>query len=100
MPEYKQTKTSTETSQRWPWRRPLVALAHEGEEEDEDVDDIDVQLEGAVDVLLGGQLVLLAPHDHLGVVDQELHTGRQTDRYSTGFIQVGRSPKLCTSFVT
>ena len=52
-----------------------VALAHEGQEEDEDVDNVNVQLQSAIDVLLRRQLLFLASHDHLGVIDQELQTG-------------------------
>ena len=40
------------------------------EDLDEEVDDVQVQLDGGQDVLLGGH----AGHDHLGVVDDEAYT--------------------------
>ena len=52
--------------------RHSVAFAEDAEHEDEDVDDVNVQLHGAIDVVLLGQLVSTAADDHLGVEDQEL----------------------------
>lgn len=50
----------------------LVAFSKKGENDKEQVDDVNVDLEGAVDVLLWVQLMLLTPHHHLGVIDEEL----------------------------
>lgn len=52
---------------------PKLRLSSASQVEDgqEDVDDVDVELYGGRDVLLRGDGVLLAPHDLLGVVDQE-----------------------------
>lgn len=49
-----------------------LLLAHEAQDDDEDVDDIDVQLQGSINVLLRGNLVLAAAHNLLGVIDEEL----------------------------
>ena len=50
----------------------LVAFSKKGENDKEEVDNVNVDLEGAVDVLLWVQLMLLTPHHHLGVIDEEL----------------------------
>lgn len=50
----------------------LVAFSKKGENDKEQVDNVDIDLEGAVDVLLWVQLMLLTPYHHLGVIDEEL----------------------------
>ena len=51
---------------------PLIWFAEEREEYEEQVDDINVDLQGAVDVFLGVQLVFPPAHHHLRVIHQEL----------------------------
>ena len=47
----------------------LVPVAEDGEEIHEEVDDVQVEVEGGEDVLLGAEGVLVAPaHHQLGVV--------------------------------
>jgi len=52
--------------------RYLISLSPaETEDGQKDVDHVDVQLDGAVDMLFGADLVLLTAHDHLRVVDEK-----------------------------
>ena len=57
---------------------PLIWFAEEREEYEEQVDDINVDLQGAVDVFLGIQLVFPPAHHHLGVIHQELKNNDKT----------------------
>ena len=50
----------------------VVATANQWQYEDEQVDNVQVKLQGSVNVLFWGQLVLPAAHQHLRVVHQEL----------------------------
>lgn len=52
----------------------VIARADCHEEEGEDVDDVEVELDGAGDVILLAHLVLPAAHNLLRVVRQELST--------------------------
>lgn len=50
----------------------LVWLAKQRKDDEEQVDDVQVKLQGSVDVLLWAELVLPTTHQHLRVVHQEL----------------------------
>ena len=54
------------------WCTFLILPPETGEDDDEDKDDVQVQLQGAKDVLFRWQLVLPAPHQYLRVVGKEL----------------------------
>lgn len=50
----------------------LVALSKNGKNDKEKIDDVNVDLEGTVNVLLWVQFMLLSPNNHLCVIDEEL----------------------------
>ena len=71
----------------------LVAFSKKGENDKEEVDNVNVDLEGAVDVLLWVQLMLLTPHHHLGVIDEELENSpiqKSENTYQSNPSSVGK----------